>query len=212
MLPDVQALKQTLEALIIKMTQYDEESLNVSGTKRLLRRMQKEAEIVDQLAQQGEAASIVRISGAVNNGCCWIEVKCLEPFDLGSSQWLGSFGHVKGVQQQALQRLKVAAAPCNHRRWRAPAVVFHFPSGVAESVCHELSGIGVHVTGPGALHASMLPAPPPEPVAVNLDVTTLCAMVSEVCNSDVTHPDIQQWAVRVSHWQLPAQPGSLRSF
>ena len=29
-------------------------------------------------------------------GCCWIEVKCLEPFDLGSSQWLGSFGHVKG--------------------------------------------------------------------------------------------------------------------
>ncbi len=67
MLPDVQALRQTLEALIIKMTQYDEESLNVSGTKRLLRRMQKEAEIVDQLAQQGEAASIVRISGAVNN-------------------------------------------------------------------------------------------------------------------------------------------------
>ena len=57
-----------------------------------------------------------------------------------------------GVQQQALQRLKVAAAPCNHRRWRAPAVVLHFPSGVAESVCHELSGIGVHVTGPGALH------------------------------------------------------------
>ena len=50
--------------------------------------------------------------------------------------------------------------------------------------------------------ASMLPAPPPEPVAVNLDVTTLCAMVSEVCNSDVTHPDIQQWAVRVSHWQV----------
>lgn len=159
-----------------------------------------------------------------------------------------------GVQQQALQRLKVAAAPCNHRRWRAPAVVFHFPSGVAESVRDELSSIGVHVTGPGALHgeagcaaaaarlpasgssktlrycntqvqpehlqqaglstssnlsiltlvpaASMLPAPPPEPAAVNLDVTTLCAMVSEVCNSDVTRPDIQQWAARVSHWQV----------
>ena len=67
MLPDVQALKQTLNALIISMTQYDEESPHVSGTKRLLRRMQKEAEIVDHLVQQGEAANIVRISGAVNN-------------------------------------------------------------------------------------------------------------------------------------------------
>ena len=67
MVPDVQALKQNLEALIIKMTQYDEESPHVSGTKRLLKRMQKEAEIVDHLVQQGEAASIVRVSGAVNN-------------------------------------------------------------------------------------------------------------------------------------------------
>ena len=67
MLQDVQALKQTLDALIIKMTQYDEQSPHVSGTKRLLRRMQTEAEIVDHLVQQGEAASIVRIRGAVNN-------------------------------------------------------------------------------------------------------------------------------------------------
>ena len=67
MLPDVPALKQTLDALIIKMMQYDAESPHVSGTKRLLRRMQKEAVIVDHLVQQGEAASIVRVSGAVNN-------------------------------------------------------------------------------------------------------------------------------------------------
>ena len=53
--------------------------------------------------------------------------------------------------------------------------------------------------------ASMLPSPPPEPGAVNLDVTTLCAMVSEVCNSDVRHPDIQQWAARVTHWQVRYQ-------
>ena len=50
--------------------------------------------------------------------------------------------------------------------------------------------------------AGMLPAPAPEPAAVNLDVTTLCAMVSEVCNSDAAHPDVQQWAARVTHWQV----------
>ena len=47
-------------------------------------------------------------------GCCWIEVKCLEPFDLGSSQWLGSFGHVKGADWLLLpgRLTQTSSAPC----------------------------------------------------------------------------------------------------
>lgn len=58
------------------------------------------------------------------------------------------------------------------------------------------------VTGPGALLETRLPQPPPEPEVVNLDVTTMCALVSEVCNGDTERPHIMAWASKVTHWQV----------
>lgn len=49
---------------------------------------------------------------------------------------------------------------------------------------------------------SRLPLPPPEPKVVNLDVTTLCALVSDVCNGDTERSEIEDWASRVTHWQV----------
>lgn len=65
-----------------------------------------------------------------------------------------------------------------------------------------LQAMGVVVTGPGAFDPTLLPPKPPDPSTVNLDVTTLCALVSEVSNSDPRRPDLQQWAQRVVHWQV----------
>lgn len=68
-----------------------------------------------------------------------------------------------------------------------------------------LQAMGVVVTGPGRFDPTLLPPMPPAPTTVNLDVTTLCAMVSEVSNGDPRRPDLQQWAQRVVHWQAGNQ-------
>ena len=65
-----------------------------------------------------------------------------------------------------------------------------------------MQAMGVVVTGPGAFDPALLPPMPPDPTAVNLDVTTLCALVSEVSNGDPRRPELQQWAQRVVHWQV----------
>ena len=62
--------------------------------------------------------------------------------------------------------------------------------------------MGVVVTGPGAFDPALLPPMPPNPTTVNLDVTTLCALVSEVSNGNPRRPELQQWARKVVHWQV----------
>jgi len=46
----------------------------------------------------------------------------------------------------------------------------------------------------------LIPKPPEDPDIVNLDVTTLCALVSEVSHDGPRNPEVAQWAQRVSHW------------
>lgn len=79
--------------------------------------------------------------------CC-----CLSPqelFGLDSVHWQGS-SHTKGLAQQVAALQAVAAAPVNSRRWRCPAVVVFFPSGVSAEVAAALRAMGVAVAdGPG---------------------------------------------------------------
>jgi hypothetical protein len=51
---------------------------------------------------------------------------------------------------------------------------------------------------------SGLPPPPPPPDAVNLDVTTLCALVSEVSHRPPGDAAIDAWAARTVHWRTCA--------
>ena len=56
--------------------------------------------------------------------------------------------------------------------------------------------------GPGPITPEQLPPPPPPPAAANADVTTLCALVSEVTNADPTLPALHTWAARTCHWRV----------
>lgn len=134
-------------------------------------------------------------------GLAWIEVKAYEPFDTDSNQWLGNPGHFKGLEQQAKQQLRVAQAACNQLMWQMPTVLFHFPQGVHTDVKTQLTAMGVRVSGPGLFDPALLPPMPPAPSVTNLDVTTLCALVSEVSHADSNGPELQAWAQRVTHWQ-----------
>ena len=67
---------------------------------------------------------------------------------------------------------------------------------------HDVQAMGVIVTGPGRFDPTLLPSMPSAPTTVNLDVTTLCALVSEVSNGDPSRPELQQWAQKVAHWQV----------
>lgn len=131
----------------------------------------------------------------------WVEVKSHSTFGLHSQHWLGNSGHTKGLLQQAAEQLAIAAAPCNAVRWTPPAIVFHFSGGVSADVAHELRAMGITVTGPGPISSDQLPPVPPPPASVNLDVTTLCALVSELTNADPTRADLWAWAARISHWR-----------
>lgn len=62
--------------------------------------------------------------------------------------------------------------------------------------------MGVLVSGPGPFNPALLPPMPPGPSVTNLDVTTLCALVSEVSHADPKGPELQSWAQRVTHWQV----------
>lgn len=62
--------------------------------------------------------------------------------------------------------------------------------------------MGVRVSGPGLFDPALLPPMPPAPNVTNLDVTTLCALVSEVSHADSNGPELQAWAQRVTHWQV----------
>lgn len=92
--------------------------------------------------------------------------------------------------------------PHNQRRWQPATILFHFPSGVDESVAAELKRMGISVSGPGVFDARICPQPPPLPTRTNLDVTTLCALCSEVCNGGQHSQRVHAWAARTSHWRV----------
>ncbi|DBA72354.1 TPA: hypothetical protein ACH3X2_010511 [Trebouxia sp. C0005] len=143
----------------------------------------------------------VEVDVVAQQGLAWIEVKAHEPFDTDSSQWLGNPGHFKGLEQQAKQQLRIAKAACNQLMWQAPTVLFHFPQGVYTDVKTQLTAMGVLVSGPGLFDPALLPPMLPAPSVSNLDVTTLCALVSEVSHADPKGPELQAWAQRVAHWR-----------
>ena len=65
-----------------------------------------------------------------------------------------------------------------------------------------LQAMGVLVSGPGQFDSALLPPMPLLPSVTNLDVTTLCALVSEVSHADTSNPVLQQWAQKTKHWQV----------
>lgn len=65
--------------------------------------------------------------------------------------------------------------------------------------------MGVVVSGPGDFQSALLPPFTALPAVCNLDVTTLCALVSEVSHGDPLRPALQQWAQRVTHWKVTMQ-------
>ncbi|KXZ42456.1 hypothetical protein GPECTOR_145g747 [Gonium pectorale] len=153
------------------------------------------------------AAVSVEVDVVAQEGHCWIEVKNQEPFGLESVHWAGhapgASRRVKGLRRQVAELLAVASHPTHARRWRAPAVVVFFPGpdpGCAHpDVVAELRAMGAHAAvGPDSLRR--LPPPPPLPEATNLDVTTMCGLVSEVSNGGAHSPEVEAWAQRTVHW------------
>ncbi|GLC33618.1 hypothetical protein PLESTM_000092400 [Pleodorina starrii] len=152
-------------------------------------------------ASAAAAANVsVEVDVVAQEGHCWIEVKNQELFGLESVHWTGAARHVKGLRRQVEELLAVAAAPQHHRRWRPPRVVLFFPSGVHPDVQQQLEARGAHVAvGPDSLRH--LPPPPPVPTSTNLDVTTMCGLVSEVSHGGAHDPDVELWAQRTVHWR-----------
>ena len=67
---------------------------------------------------------------------------------------------------------------------------------------HEWQAMGILVSGPGSFLPSVLPPLPALPSITSLDVTTMCALVSEVSHGDPLSPALQHWAQRVKHWKV----------
>jgi hypothetical protein len=130
---------------------------------------------------------------------CPAEVKNQELFGVQSGHFVGG-SHGKGLAEQVEHMLVVAAAPEHKRRGRSPQVVVFFPSGVDAEVAAALTELGAKVAnGPNSL------APLCGMVAnnvTNLDVTTLCALVSEVTWRDPQSEALKAWAARTSHWRV----------
>ena len=95
-----------------------------------------------------------------------------------------------------ITRWNLAAGPHVHcySRWLACK---QYKTSVA-----GVQAMGVVVTGPGRFDPALLPPMPAAPATANLDVTTLCALVSEVSNGDPRRPELQEWAQRVVHWRV----------
>eukprot|EP00798_Chlamydomonas_sp_ICE-L_P011297 gene11297-18933_t len=139
----------------------------------------------------------VEVDVVAQGGCTWIEVKNQELFTVDSVHWTGTEGSqgsqgIKGLKRQAKDLLEVAVAECNLRRWQAPSVVIFFPSGVDLGVERDLTAMGINVVAG--------PAPPPEPTTTNLDVTTMCALVSELCRAKSDDPIVEE-CVAVAQFQ-----------
>lgn len=61
----------------------------------------------------------------------------------------------------------------------------------------------------GLLSLRDVPRPPLPPVIVNLDVTSMCALVSEVCHGGPENDAVCEWAQRVCHWEECLQVGRI---
>jgi hypothetical protein len=132
-------------------------------------------------------------------GACFAEVKNQELFGVQSGHFVGG-SHGKGLAEQVEQMLAVAGAPEHKRRGRSPQVVVFFPSGVDAEVAAALTGLGAKVAnGPNSL--ALLCGVVANNVT-NLDVTTLCALVSEVTWRDPQSETLKSWAARTSHWRV----------
>lgn len=146
----------------------------------------------------------VEVDVVADDGLTWIEVKNQELFGVASAHFVGG-SHGKGLAEQVGHMLAIAAQPEHKRRGRSPQVVVYFPSGVDGEVAAALTALGAKVAnGVGSL------APLCGVVGnnvTNLDVTTLCALVSEVSWRDPHCEALQAWATRTSHWRVRQGPG-----
>ncbi|CAG9461867.1 unnamed protein product [Pedinophyceae sp. YPF-701] len=156
-------------------------------------------------APDGEGARAIEVDAAVRGGSVWVEIKGTQKFDVTSSSWTGASRHVKGLRSQAQLLFAAAAMPRNWVRYRAPEVAFVFADGAHESVRRELERMGAAVIdGMPASRSAMdaaLPGAPPRPATTVLDVTTLCALVSEVSNGGVVDrlAEVRAWAAGNVH-------------
>jgi hypothetical protein len=149
----------------------------------------------------------LRVAGVMwSITCCALraahpaEVKNQELFGVHSGHYLGGSGKGKGLAEQVAQMLAVAAAPQHKRRGRSPQVVVYFPSGVDDEVAAALTALGAKVAnGTGSLAAVCGIV---GNNVTNLDVTTLCALVSEVSWRDPYCDELQAWGARTTHWKV----------
>jgi len=82
---------------------------------------------------------------------------------------------------QARLHVQAARASWNAWHWRPPQVVYYAAGAPwAPCVAARLREQGALVAGPGPLGEAVLASVPPAPAAANLDITTLCALVSEL--------------------------------
>ncbi|GMH40966.1 hypothetical protein BSKO_08870 [Bryopsis sp. KO-2023] len=146
--------------------------------------------------------SKIEVDVVAQDGHTWIEVKSYKGITLESGHWQGIPGHIKGLEQQIQDYLYVASCPNNHQRWRAPSVVIYFLEDIDEGVKDAITEMGAYVqVGPDPPTLEGVPEPPEPPTIANLDVTSMCALVSEVSHGGVENALVTQWAQRVSHWQ-----------
>lgn len=144
-------------------------------------------------------ATQVEVDVVADEGLTWIEVKNQEIFGLASAHYVGG-SHGKGLAEQVAHMLEVAALPEHKRRGRSPQVVVYFPSGVDIGVSAALTALGAKVaSGPGSLAQQCGVV---GNNVTNLDVTTLCGLVSEVSWRDPHCEALQAWAARTTHWQV----------
>ncbi|GAX81285.1 hypothetical protein CEUSTIGMA_g8717.t1 [Chlamydomonas eustigma] len=148
---------------------------------------------------KGKKKLEVEVDVIAQDGSAWIEVKSQEIFGLESIHWTGA-PTVKGLQQQVQELLLVAQCERHWRRWTAPRIVLFFPSGTDDGVKHKLQAMGILVAeGVDAL--TTLPPAPAAPRVANLDVTTMCALVSEVCHAELEDLRLEAWSERNIHWR-----------
>lgn len=88
-----------------------------------------------------------------------------------------------------------------------PAVDIKGSPHIANKVCNVLfvSGTFYKISKAlclaGLLSLGDIPRCPPPPLIVNLDVTSMCALVSEVSHGGPTNSAVCEWAQRISHWE-----------
>lgn len=128
-------------------------------------------------------------------GALWIEAKALR--SCGSD----ARASLHEILDQA--KLRLALAQHNPHRYRIPQLAYHFTtSAVAPELVAALQSLGVHVSisAGGAFATEGLPADvlhPPPLTAALLDVSTLCALVSEVSRSAASGDEaVRAWALR----------------